>query len=434
MKKLIFYLVLMFFVSLWAIASDGSTSVNAMEPRKTPLSNYSNAIILRWNEVAFETLQGPAYNPMTTSRVMAMMHIAMHDALNNIAPEYETYSFHGEDKKADPIAAASMAAHSVLVGSYPDKKQAFDAALAQAIKDLKDGNAKERGLSLGLQAGRAILSLRSNDGAFADPVSQVTNPDKPGLYQAVPPMPILFAPFWATLPTFGLTSPDQFRVGPMPSLTSAEYTTAFNEVKSKGAKENSTRTAEETAIAKYWYEFSEIGWNRVTRVAAQDAKLDLLTTARLFALVNIALADSYIAGWDSKLFHNFWRPYTAIRKAANDTNDKTMADSTWEPLMPTPPIHDYPSTHSVLGSAAATVLSEMIGRKVGFTMASSTAEPANHTRTFKSFTAAAMENAESRVLAGLHFRFSCDSGLMLGKQIGYYVLGHKLKKRSHANP
>lgn len=216
----------------------------------------------------------------------------------------------------------------------------------------------------------------------------------------------------------------------MPSLTSDAYTKAFNEVKAKGAKTNSTRTPEETAIAKFWYEFSEIGWNRVTMVAAQDAKLDLLATARLFALVNIGLADSYIAGWDSKIFHNFWRPYTAIRKAATDTNSNTTEDAAWEPLMATPPIHDYPSTHSILGSAAATILSEMIGKNVGFTMGSSTADPADAKRSFKTFTEAATENADSRVYAGLHFRFSCDIGLILGKQIGDYTLSHKLKHKA----
>ena len=135
----------------------------------------------------------------------------------------------------------------------------------------------------------------------------------------------------------------------MPALTSKEYAEDFNEVKRIGAKESSTRTAEQTFIAKFWYEFSEIGWNRVTVTAVRDANLDLVTTARLFALVNMGLADSYTAGWDSKFYHNFWRPYTAIRAASRDNNDQTSEEAAWEPLMNTPPVHDYPSTHSVLG-------------------------------------------------------------------------------------
>ena len=128
-----------------------------------------------------------------------------------------------------------------------------------------------------------------------------------------------------------------------------QYAEDFNEVRQIGAKESSTRTAEQTTIAKFWYEFSEIGWNRVTATVAADQSLDLLITARLFALVNMALADSYIAGWDSKFHYDFWRPYTAVRAAATDGNDNTPGDASWEPLMNTPPVQDYPSTHSALG-------------------------------------------------------------------------------------
>jgi hypothetical protein len=215
----------------------------------------------------------------------------------------------------------------------------------------------------------------------------------------------------------------------MPSLTSADYTKAFNEVKSKGAKESKVRTAEETAIAKFWYEFSEIGWNRVTAVAAKDANLDLVTTTRLFALVNMALADSYIAGWDSKIYYNFWRPYTAVRKASTDGNDQTSEDAAWEPLMGTPPIHDYPSTHSVLGSAAATILTGILGNNTGFTMTSTSAEPVGYTRSFESFEQAAIENGDSRVFAGIHFRFSCEAGIKQGKDIGNWILVKQLKKK-----
>ena len=215
----------------------------------------------------------------------------------------------------------------------------------------------------------------------------------------------------------------------MPALTSKDYVEDFNEVKRIGAKESSSRTAEQTFIAKFWYEFSEIGWNRVTVTAVRDANLDLVTTARLFALVNMGLADSYTAGWDSKFHHNFWRPYTAIRAASRDNNDQTSEDAAWEPLMNTPPVHDYPSTHSVLGSAAATILAGTIGDR-SFTMTSTSAEPANATRTLKSFTYAAIENGDSRVFAGIHFRFSCESGLSLGRDIGDWILNTSLKPKA----
>lgn len=421
MKKLIFFMLL--------FVAAVSTTQAAAPLKKKPFAEYSNEVIIQWNTTAFEVMQGPAYNALMATRTLSMVHIAIHDALNSIQPVYETYSLKQQDSKADPIAAASAAAHTVLVGLHPDKKAKLDSALADALKNVKVGAAKDRGLALGTEAGKSILIRRGDDGAFADPIAQGTNPKEPGLYQPTPPMPIVFAPFWATLPTFGLNFPSQFRVKPMPSIASAEYTKAYNEVKAKGSKENSTRTETETYIAKFWYEFSEIGWNRVTTIAVRDANLDLLGTARLYALVNIAMADSYIAGWDSKFHYNFWRPYTAIRVADTDGNDNTQQDAAWEPLMGTPPIHDYPSTHSVLGNAAATVLAATLGNK-GFTMTSTSAEPAGTTRSFTSFTQAAVENADSRVLAGLHFRFSCDSGIKLGADIGEWVVNHQLKPRT----
>lgn len=426
MKKLVLFVLIVSAVLFPACSDEGGA--NGESPgKKVPFRNHSNAIIIHWNSLALETMQVPAYDPMIGSRIFAMVHIAMHDALNSIAPVYETYTNHGIDKKADPIAAVSAAAYTVLVKSFPDRKDFLDAALAESTKNVKSTDAKQRGITLGTAAGNAIYALRESDGAFANPISEVNNPLEPGVYQAVPPMAILYAPFWATLPTFGLESPQQFRSVSQPGITSEIYTRDYNEVKEKGRLENSTRTDEETFIAKFWYEFSDIGWNRVTAVAAMDKKLDLISTARLFALVNMAMADSYIAGWDAKFHYNFWRPYTAIRAAETDGNGNTAADTNWEPLMVTPPVQDYPSTHSTLGNAAAVVLSNIIGANTAFTMTSTSAEPANSTRTFSSFAQAAVENADSRVLAGLHFRFSCEEGLVLGEKVGQWMLNHQLK-------
>jgi hypothetical protein len=422
MKKRV-TLLLIFAVTFFSACSESDENPG----KKTPFKEHSNAIILQWNTTAFSVMQEPSYDPMMASRVLAMMHIATHDALNGIAPVYETYSSSVLDKKADPIAAVSSAAYTVLVSSFPAKKDVLDAALTAAIKDIKSSDAKERGLALGKKAGEAIVAQRIDDGAAQDPIGAINNPLEPGVYQPVPPTPFLYAPHWKTLPTFALQTPHQFRIEPMPALTSQHYTKDFEEVRLKGSKSSTTRTAEETHIAKFWYELSEIGWNRVTATAAVDKNLDLLSTARLFALVNMALADSYIAGWDSKFYYNFWRPYTAIREASIDGNAQTSPDAEWEPLMNTPPVQDYPSTHSVLGNAAATVLNDVLGSNVGFTMTSTTSEPANSTRSFKNFTQAARENADSRVFAGIHFRFSSDKGMELGEDIGRWTIQNHLK-------
>ncbi|RAW02355.1 vanadium-dependent haloperoxidase [Pseudochryseolinea flava] len=429
MKKLMSLLVAL--TTALCLSCTDSAGSGAEADVRRPFSNYSNESILQWNNVTLGTMHGPAYNPMLASRIYAMVHVAIHDALNSIEPSFDTYALQVKDKKADPIAALSNAAYTVLVNSFPDRKNYLDSALAVSLADVKANDARARGLQLGKLAGEAILALREGDGAFQNPVAELNNPDDPGLYQLVPPVLYLAAPFWKDLRTFGLSSPHQFRVAAMPSLNSNAYVEAFDEVRQYGSKESVVRTEDQTAIAKFWYEFSEIGWNRVAATAVVDGKLDLLSTARVFALVNVAMADAYIAGWDSKFHHNFWRPYTAIRKASTDGNANTNEDAAWEPLMVTPPVHDYPSTHSTLGNAAAVVLNELIGEKVGFSMTSSSAEPAGSLRTFASFSHAAQENATSRVLAGIHFRFSCDSGLALGDKIGHWVLDTKLKPKQN---
>jgi hypothetical protein len=252
--------------------------------------------------------------------------------------------------------------------------------------------------------------------------------DVAGKYQAVPPFNIVFAPHWQNVTPFGLQSKNQFRCPPQPALNSDEYAAGFNEVKENGKLASNTRSAEQTAYAKFWYEFSEAGWNRVARTVAKDKNLNLFETARLFALVDMALADAYIAGWDSKLHYDFWRPYTAIRGAASDGNDATAPDEAWQPSEPTPPVQDYPSTHSALGNAAATVLAKLLGDNTSFTFSSPTALPERVTRSFDSFSKAADENADSRVQAGIHFRFSCKAGQELGNKIGDWVVENHLKE------
>ena len=228
---------------------------------------------------------------------------------------------------------------------------------------------------------------------------------------------------------FALQRADQFRSAPPPALGSAAYAAAFDEVKAKGRKGSAARTADETAYAHYWYEFSDIGWNRIGRVAAADRGLGLQSTARLMALVNVAMADGYLAGWDAKYHYDFWRPYTAIRAADFDLNDATTPDAAWEPELATPPVQDYPSTHSVLGAAAAEVLAAVLGDHTTFTMQSPSAIPANSPRTFTSFRQAAAENAASRVMAGIHFRFATKAGLEMGRDVGQWTVAKQLRRK-----
>jgi hypothetical protein len=220
---------------------------------------------------------------------------------------------------------------------------------------------------------------------------------------------------------FTLLSGGQFRPAGPPLLESEAYARDFNEVKSLGGKSSAVRIPEQTQIARFWYEGSAQGWNRIARGVAAAKNLDQWEHARLLALVNMAMADGFIAGWHTRYHYNFWRPVTAIRFADTDGNPATEPDPNWESFLNTPPVSDYPSTHSVLGGAAAAVLAAVFGTdQIAFTTTSG-APFAGITRSFTSFSQAAQENADSRVYAGIHFRTACRDGVALGQKIGRRV-------------
>ncbi|NII27658.1 vanadium-dependent haloperoxidase [Pseudoflavitalea sp. X16] len=387
-----------------------------------------NDVILVWNEVAFEATGGKANtHSLLTSRVYAMVHAAMHDAVNATRARYQIFAFHEKDRDAHPVAAAASAAHRVLKATFTSRASFLDSALNSSLAGIPPSASKTAGIALGEKAADALLALNYNHNGAEDPVGQPAPAVKPGDYKVVPPFTFIFAPFWQDSKLWSLQTKSQFRCPPPPALTSDAYATAFNEVKQVGSINSATRTAEQSSYAKYWYETSEIGWNRIARNVAKDKKTGLFATARLFALLNFAIADAYTAGWDSKLHYNLWRPFTAIREADTDGNAVTTPDLLWEPAEPTPPIQDYPSTHSALGNAAATVLAYVYGDYTSFTMRSPTASPDGATRGFKSFSQAANENADSRVMAGIHFRFACVAGQELGNKIGQWTTAHYLK-------
>jgi PAP2 superfamily len=228
----------------------------------------------------------------------------------------------------------------------------------------------------------------------------------------------------------------QFRPGPPYDVTSKKYTADFNEIKSLGAKDSSTRTDEQTQIADFWVESSPLQWNRIARTVSAAAELDVWENARLFGLLNMALADGYIGSLETKYHYNYWRPVTAIRLADTDGNPDTTADPRWEPLQPTPPIPDYDSAHAVEGGAAAEVLQRVLKTdQVSFSTCSLTLPLAEERcgganevlRSYASFSQAADENGVSRILVGFHFRKAVEEGIKHGRKIGKHTVQHFLK-------
>jgi hypothetical protein len=204
-------------------------------------------------------------------------------------------------------------------------------------------------------------------------------------------------------------------------LDTPQYAAAFNEVKDFGQVDSGVRTPEQTLYAVWWMEFAETSVNRLARQLTTQPRLHLWQAARMFALLNMSLYDGYIAVWDSKYEYNHWRPYTAIREAADDGNPATAADPTWEPLRTTPPFPEYVSAHASGTKVAMDVLARTFGDSVSFTMATTTAPPQMPTRSFRSFSVAAAECADSRVRLGWHFRYATDAGLALGRAVAAWL-------------
>jgi hypothetical protein len=419
-------------MSVLALAACQSNRNGRERPSPAPEA-IAPQVILDWSETAHRALvaKDKYANPLWASRLLAMMHLAQHDAVAAVTSRYAPYALNQTVPGADPAIAAAAAAHAVLSASLPEQRDLLDAALGSSLErggaNQLDTQARQRALKLGADAGAAILERRGDDGSGTPPAGGYQPRNTPGAFRFVPPFDLVIAPGWRHVRPFALQRPEQFRPPGPPALDSQRYADAFEEVKMFGGKHSSARTSDQGAYAKFWWEFSDIGWNRIARVVTAQRQLPLPEAARLFALLNMALADSYIAGWDAKQHHDFWRPTTAIREAASDGNPATQPDPSWESVEITPPAQDFPSTHSALGRAGAEVLAGILGDQNSFSFSSSTAVPAGTERRFTSFRQAAEENADSRVRAGLHFRFSCDAGQELGRQVGVFTLEHHLR-------
>jgi hypothetical protein len=384
-------------------------------------------VIVAWNELAHDiAFAEDQFLTFKGQRAMAMMHLAMHDALNSIVPMYRRYAYAGPQVAADPIAAAAQGAYAVLLSEYPGQQPRLAAEFAAWLGHVPNGTLRERGLELGLAVAAAILNLRSNDG-FAEPGTYEFR-SGPGEYQTTPPWNGFVAqPGFRFAKPFALDAPSQYRPSPPAPLTSTVYARAFREVKEYGAIDSARRSEDQTAYALWWMEFAEGSVNRLARRLTAEHGTHLWAAARLFAHLDVALFDAYVATWDSKYEYNHWRPYTAVRAADDDDNPRTRPDPGWEPLRPTPPFPEYASAHATACAASFGILERTLGNDVSFTMETTTAPPGMPTRAFKNFRAAAAECADSRVRLGWHFRYSTDAGLVLGRRIANHTINHTLQ-------
>jgi hypothetical protein len=394
-------------------------------------------MVLRWNSVALHAIRTERTPPPLAARNLAMVHIAIYDAVNAIYRTHEIYRVRiVAGAGASPAAAVAGAAHHVLVDLYPKQREALDAALRETLADLPGGAPRAEGLNLGRAVAEQVLAWRRGDGA--DNPGRFTPRTVPGQWR---PTPAAFKP--ALLPAWGAAEPFAIKKGTQlrppgpPALTSAAYTAAFLEVKRLGGKDSLVRTAEQTQIAYFWAdgdgtETPPGHWNRIAQGIAVQRSNSLLENARLFALLNVSLADAGILCWVIKFHFAFWRPVTAIERADEDGNPDTTPDPTWVPLLPTPPFPAYTSGHSTFSGAGAAVLIHCFGgERLSFSTTSDGLPGV--TRSFNNIWDAAEEAGQSRIYGGIHWQFDNRDGLAVGRHLGEYVCRSFFRPRPPRN-
>ena len=447
-------------------------------------------IIRRWNRIAIDASGldhtplglneartfGEQIGPGRSARAMAIIHIAMFDAINAVLPFYESYTkVRTHHFVLSLNAAIAQAAHDTLAVLYPSQKPAFDARLAQDLAKVHFKIERINGVDLGKRVAAAILAMRANDG------SEVPEPrvgidyftsNLPGHWRQDPIslIPLALGAHWGECKTFVLKNAQQFRAPAPPALTSNAYTAAFNEAKNLGGDGVHTptqRTPEQTFIGKFWaYDGTPSLcapprlYNQIVVQIADQKKLNGLQLARLLALANVAMSDAAMAIWDSKFYWNLWRPIGAIREAdpgtgptgAGDGNPATIGDPNFMPLGApasnlvgpnfTPPFPTYPSGHAGIGGALFQTLQRFFGTdRVGFTFVSDEFNGVTKgndgnvrpymPRSFSTLSQAKEENGQSRIYLGIHWAFDKTEGINMGNGVANYVFDRAFRPRFH---
>ena len=398
--------------------------------------------VLDWNGVTMQVVRNVGGGPPMTSRAYGMVNAAIYDAVNAIDGGHKNFMVNAFGQAgaansggtASKDAAAINSAYTVLSNLFPSQQAYLDEQKTASLAALGGGTSVTQGLNIGASVGSQVYNLRLTDGAASanTPFAGGTNP---GEWRPTPPgfAPAIGASFGSTR-TWVIQNLAQFRPPPPPALTSQQYTNAFNEVKQKGALNNSTRTQDETNIAVFWANdrdgtYKPMGqYLDIARVVATQRGNTIVENARLFGMAAVAMADAGVSCWEAKYRYNFWRPVTAITDTQDDGNPLTITDPTWRPLadqLPvpmTPPFPAYASGHATFGAAVMRMLANFYGTDlIGFTC---TTDENVQARSFSSFSQAALENALSRVYLGVHWSFDATAGIDSGNAIADFVFAN----------
>ncbi len=384
-----------------------------------------------WNQIMLDTFRATGSSPIVAIRNAATVHAAVFDAYNGVEKRYSWIHVQpAAPAGASRRAAVVEAAYASLVHLYPTQAATLAAKRASSLTAINSSRATEssRSIELGLGWGKAVadavVAWRNADGFTPPPPPNIGGMNI-GQWRPTPPA---FAPFAASqlgfTTTWVLPSPLYFPLPGPPALTSDAYTAAYNEVKRLGGVNSTDRTADETLMSRFWATASTptYQWNRVAQVLAAQRHTTLSENARLFCLLNVAIADSTIAIWRGKDMYMFWRPITAIEFAGADGNPATETEANWTPLITTPPYPDYPSGLCGVAGGGLAVLAAFFGEDTSFVVETDAAALAGVVRSFSNFDAAGAELVRARIVSGLHFRFADQDALDLGLKIGEYVL------------
>ena len=375
-----------------------------------------------WNIRACE-ITGPAtFDTPTSNRVLAIMHTAVYEAVNAITKKYPS-----RDAKIDAPAGASVdasvaaASRAVLLKLVPSKQAEIEAAYQASIAAVPDGKAKSDGIAVGEKAAAAILEARAGDGfAMLESYRPHTTA---GVYV---PTIVPLVSHWPGRKPWMMTSGSQFRPGPPPDLKSDIWARDFNEIKAIGRKDKSTRTAEQTEIARFWEATGASIYHGLVRSVTEQSGRDVTQNARLFMVITQATDDAMIAIFDAKYHYNFWRPVTAVRNADIDGNDATERDPSWTPFINTPMHPEYPCAHCIVSGAIGTVLQAEIGSGPIPVLATNSPTANSAKRTWMKIEDFIREVANGRIYDGVHYRNSTEVGTAMGRKIGALAAGKYL--------
>jgi hypothetical protein len=386
--------------------------------------------VVDWNIITGQTIPFATRAGGSPGLDLAMVHAAIHDAVQAYDGRFEPYAVEITGASGSPVAAVAKAAHDVLAARFPGQTNSLNATYNAYLASHGGLAQDDPGVSVGQSAAAAIIALRANDGSWPANPPVFTGGTEPGEWRPTPPaFASMAVPWLGAVTPFTLKDSTQFRVNqPPPDLRSRKYAEDYNEVKALGALTNSARTLEQTDMAYFFSDNAFLYWNRALQGIANTYLDNMGDSARLFALCGLVMADAPITAWDSKLYYNFWRPITAIQEGDNDFNDSTEGDPNWRPLIVTPAYPEYTSGANSLNGAVTRMLHHFFGTdRLTFTLTSNIPQAIQKTRTYDRLSDAADDIVDARIYEGIHFRAADEAARDQGEHVSNWAFENFLK-------